>query len=540
MQRVSHWCFFLLTLFVFAASAGITDAQATVQQGVTQQTDAVTQGLIASIQPQSLSPAHSRTELRAGWYRWDPYQYQTTKNEITRLTGLDVELLRAIFANMGYSLVFDEVNWKQHQIDIANGVRDIAAGAFFSEERSQYAYYSDAYRTEKDVIYVRTADARLYDFKSKAQWLDLLQTRNIRLGVVDGFFYGTEMMSFIEDPANAARIVRVSTDDENFANLLTGKVDAIAIDELVGETLIWRNDWAKAARQIGTPIFSGSIHVIFSKSTTTPDLVASFNQSLKQLRESGEYTYIVHEYLLPVLLGVTAGQWWFFVVDVIGTIAFALSGVLLARQGKYSFFGALVLAATPSVGGGIIRDVLLQRETVSVLKSPVYLMLIFGTVVIFYIIFRLQRFGQSTRIASSDAETGDAFLIGHLSRNSAVAFFDAVGLAAFTVIGVIVAVDANIQPLWLWGPILAALTGAGGGILRDVIRADVDNPGLKGSFYAEVAVIWGLIFSLGLIWYAGVQRYHPEHITALVVFVLFGALTTRMVVFHYKIRSPMF
>uniref|UniRef100_UPI004048D2EA TRIC cation channel family protein n=1 Tax=Orrella sp. TaxID=1921583 RepID=UPI004048D2EA len=540
MQRLSYWCFSLFAMVVFVASAGITHAQASAQQGGTQPLDAVVQVPTASTQTQALSPAQSRTELRAGWYRWDPYQFQMTKNEITRLTGLDVELLRAIFAKMGYSLVFDEVNWKQHQDDVSNGVRDIAAGAFFSEERSQYAYYSDAYRTEKDVIYVRTADAPLYDFKTKTQWINLLQTQNIRLGVIDGFFYGTDMMSFIEDPANAARIVRVSTDDENFANLLDNKVDAIAIDELVGETLVWRNDWAKAARQIGTPIFSGGIHVIFSKATTTPELVASFNQSLKQLRESGEYKYIVKEYLLPVLLGVTAGQWWFFAIDVIGTIAFALSGVLLARQGKYSFFGALVLAATPSVGGGIIRDVLLQRETLSVLKSPLYLMLIFGTVVIFYIIFRFQRFWQSTRVANSDTDTGDLFLIGHLSKNAAVAFFDAVGLAAFTVIGVIVAVDANIQPLWLWGPILAALTGAGGGILRDVIRADVDNPGLKGSFYAEVAVIWGLVLSLGLTWYADLQGYHPEHITALVVFVLFGALTTRMVVFHYKIRSPMF
>jgi polar amino acid transport system substrate-binding protein len=540
MQRMSLWCVFLLALVVFVASASITYAQTTSQVGSTQPIDAVAQPSSASTQPQSLSSAQSRTELRAGWYRWDPYQYQTTKNEITRLTGLDVELLRAIFTNMGYSLSFDEVSWKQHQVDVSNGVRDIAAGAFFSEARSQYAYYSDAYRTEKDVIYVRTADARRYDFTSPTQWINLLQTQNIRLGVIDGFFYGTEMMSFIEDPANASRVVRALNDDENFVNLLNKKVDAIAIDELVGETLIWRHDWSQAVRQIGTPIFSGGIHVIFSKATTTPEMVASFNQSLKQLRESGQYTYIVYEYLLPVLLGVTAGQRWFFAVDVIGTIAFALSGVLLARQGKYSLFGALVLAATPSVGGGIIRDVLLQRDTVSVLNSPVYLMLIFGTVIIFYTIFRLQRFWQTSRVANSGAGADDELLIGHLSKNAAVAFFDAVGLAAFTVIGVIVAVDANIQPLWLWGPILAALTGAGGGILRDVIRADVDNPGLKGSFYAEVAVIWGLILSLGLSWYAGIQDYHPEHITALVVFVLFGALTTRMVVFHYKIRSPMF
>jgi polar amino acid transport system substrate-binding protein len=134
----------------------------------------------------------------------------------------------------------------------------------------------------------------------------------------------------------------------------------------------------------------------------------------------------------------------------------------------------------------------------------------------------------------------DANLIGHLNNHSAVALFDAVGLAAFTVIGAIVAVDANVQPLWLWGPLFAALTGAGGGILRDVIRADVDNPGLKGSFYAEVALIWGLVFSLLLNWYSGFEQYYTEHITAMVIFVFLGALGTRMFVFHHKIRSPMF
>lgn len=538
MQRQWHCYFLWLASVVLVTSAFIASAQTTAHPADNPLLDISVDTDTESSKSASIVLINPRTELKAGWAYWYPYQYQTSKNQITRVTGLDVELLRAIFANMGYSLSFDEVNWKQHQIDIANGVRDIAAGAFFSEPRSQYAYYSDAYRTQTDVVYARIADSRRYDFKSPMQWIALLQKEDIRLGVVEGFYYGEEVMSFIEDPANDSRIVRALTDDENLANLINKKVDAIVIDELVGETLIWRYEWNRAVRQIGVPIFSDGIHVIFSKASSTPELVASFNQSLEQLRKSGEYKRIVHEYLLPVLLGVTAGQWWFFVVDVIGTIAFALSGVLLARQGGYSFFGALVLAAMPSVGGGIIRDLLVQRETVSVLRSPVYLMLIFGTVVTFYIIFRLQRLWRSSKSTGSD--TDDLFLIKHLNRNAAVAFFDAVGLAAFTIIGVIVAVDANIQPLWLWGPILAALTGAGGGILRDVIRADVDNPGLKGSFYAEVALIWGLIFSLALSWYADMQDFHPEHIKALVVFVLLGALTTRMVVFHFKIRSPMF
>ena len=131
-------------------------------------------------------------------------------------------------------------------------------------------------------------------------------------------------------------------------------------------------------------------------------------------------------------------------------------------------------------------------------------------------------------------------MIQRINLNSAVAFFDALGLAAFTVIGVVVAVEAKANPLWLWGPLLAALTGAGGGIVRDVIRADANNPYLKGTFYAEIALIWGLLLSLFLMWYANLLDYKPAEISLAVVVTLIGALLTRMVVFHLKIRSPMY
>ena len=130
--------------------------------------------------------------------------------------------------------------------------------------------------------------------------------------------------------------------------------------------------------------------------------------------------------------------------------------------------------------------------------------------------------------------------IGRISNHAAITFFDALGLSTFAVVGVIVAVEAKIQPLWMWGPLLAALTGAGGGILRDVIRADADNPGLKGSFYAEVALIWGLVLSLFLNWYSFLPKYELIHLTVAVVGVILGGLATRMAVVYFKIRSPMY
>jgi polar amino acid transport system substrate-binding protein len=155
----------------------------------------------------------------------------------------------------------------------------------------------------------------------------------------------------------------------------------------------------------------------------------------------------------------------------------------------------------------------------------------------FYVVFHIEDWYRRKKKTTHGHER---IFIGRISNHAAIEFFDALGLSTFAVVGVIVAVEAKIQPLWMWGPLLAALTGAGGGILRDVIRADADNPGLKGSFYAEVALIWGLILSLFLNWYSFLPKYELSHLTLAVVGVILGGLATRIAVVYYKIRSPMY
>jgi polar amino acid transport system substrate-binding protein len=487
-----------------------------------------------------INPAVAQQEskvLRSGWYQWDPYQYEVVKNDLKHLTGLDVQLLRAVFGKMGIELQIDPVGWRQHQQDVKDGTRDIAGGAFRSREREAYAYYSIPYRSEKDMLYVRKDEQQKFKFKTVEELVKILESGKYKLGVIDGFFYGGPLMQYINDPQYADRIFKVKDDRANFTNLLERKIDAFPIDHLVGATLGWRHGWQKQVAEMPNPVFEDSIHVLFSKKTTSPELVDRFNQALLQMQNSGEYNKVIRNYLLPVLLGQTAGQTWFFIIDIIGTIAFAISGLLLARQGKYSLFGALVLAALPSIGGGIMRDVLINRDTLSVLKSPVYLATIFATVMFFYVIFHVEDWYRRKKKTTHGHEH---MFIGRVSNHAAIEFFDALGLSTFAVVGVIVAVEAKIQPLWMWGPLLAALTGAGGGILRDVIRADKDNPGLKGSFYAEVALIWGLILSLFLNWYSFLPKHELSHLTLAVVGVIFGGLATRIAVVFYKIRSPMY
>ena len=485
--------------------------------------------------------AESQTPLRSGWYPWDPYQYLVVNQDLKRLTGLDVQLIRAVFGQMGYEVSFDEVSWKQHQLDVKNGTRDIAAGAFKNPERAEYAYFSAPYRKETDVLYVRKGDASRYRFRSSGELVSRFRGQNFRLGMINGFYYGPDVMRFINDPANAARIVGVSDDVANFENLLSHKIDGFVVDRLVGATLAWRHGWQLTVEEVSPPVYSENIHVLFSKKTTTPELVEAFNRSLDRLKQSGEYGRIIREYLFPVLLGATVGQRWFFTIDILGTIAFAISGILLARQGAYSLFGAFVLASLPAVGGGIMRDLLVNRERLAVLANPAYLSAVILTVLAGYLAFNLaERTGLVARNRGNSPDGADDWFMRKISVNTAIAFFDALGLAAFTIIGVVVAVESRSNPLWLWGPLLGALTGAGGGIIRDAIRADANNPFLKGTFYAEVALIWGLMLSLFLTWYANLLEYKPAQISLAVVATLIGGLLTRMVVFYFKVKSPMY
>jgi polar amino acid transport system substrate-binding protein len=116
--------------------------------------------------------------------------------------------------------------------------------------------------------------------------------------------------------------------------------------------------------------------------------------------------------------------------------------------------------------------------------------------------------------------------------------FDAIGLAAFTVTGVVIASRYGADPIWIWGPLLGALTAAGGGILRDVFRADAHNPALKTSFYAEIAICWGMLLSIFI--YFRAMEVNAQTMRTAVVVIVVGAFVTRMGIVVAKLSSPRF
>jgi polar amino acid transport system substrate-binding protein len=201
---------------------------------------------------------------------------------------------------------------------------------------------------------------------------------------------------------------------------------------------------------------------------------------------------------------------------------------VLAHAGRYTLFGALVLASIPALGGGVLRDLIVQREPLGVVRDPMFVLAVIATVLLGMAFFKLASFGRTERLV--EPLRARRALGTHL-----IEVCDALGLAAFTVLGVVIILDTSVHPLWLWGPISAVIGSSFGGLIRDMIRQDGELASLKGELYPEIAVGWGLAFSLFLGWEA--DRLQPEEIWLGVVVTIAGAFLTRMAAVAFGLKG---
>ncbi|GGO34710.1 UPF0126 membrane protein [Deinococcus humi] len=152
----------------------------------------------------------------------------------------------------------------------------------------------------------------------------------------------------------------------------------------------------------------------------------------------------VHE-LLPPPITLQAGLHW---LDLIGVLAFALSGALLAVRKRFDLFGVLVLGCVTAVGGGAIRDTLTGQTPPLFLRDESYLYAaLLGSVLAFGFGERLARFER------------------------AISLFDSAGLALFAASGALGAINFGLGPLGV--VFTGAISGVGGGIIRDLIANEV-------------------------------------------------------------------
>jgi polar amino acid transport system substrate-binding protein len=477
--------------------------------------------------PASNSTATTNThELRGGWYPWDPYQYSDYRRGQPVLTGLDVEIERALAHLLGTDITLPEIPWDDHLKRLASGTADIAAGATNNEARRAFAMFSKPYRRETDVLILKRGTAANYPFRTIDGMLATLARQKFRLGVVAGFVYADDRVNrFIADPANKDLIVATGNTADNLSNLLTGVIDGYFADRIAAATTAWRQHQGALIEE--HPVrFSTDIHFMLSRATQTPEMLARLDSAIDELHRSGAYRRIAASYALPILINQSLESDWFRGLVVLGTIAFALSGVVVAATGRYSVFDAVILATLPGLGGGIVRDLLLQRQPIGIVQNPEGLLIVFSTVLAGMVTIRMM----------SHAALLAKYLQPHAHVGARmVELFDAIGLAAFTVVGVVVVLDTQARPLWLWCPIAAVISGSFGGVMRDFFRRDIVGASLRGALYPEIAAFWCLAFAVFLEWEG--ERLQPDELRWGVIVTILAVFLTRVVAIVRGMKS---
>ena len=487
-----------------------------------------------SLEPEvsEIDLATSKT-LHGGWYTFEPFQYQIEKNGIKTLTGLDYELINVIARKANIRLEYTYIPWDNLLKDLQEGKGDFATGVLYTPERAKYFYYSIPYRYAEASLFLLAEKSINLSHESNQAVFVYMKQNNFKLGVVDGFVYSDpEIDQYINDPANAKWIIKTQSDNESLDLLLNREIDGFIADRIVGSNLIWHSNTAENVREHRLKVKS-PIYVIFSKKTVSPDIVEKFNQSILNVKHSAAYRNIVSWYLYPAIVFQIRGALWFKITELIGIVAFAISGLLIAFRERTTLFGAVILAMLPSLGGGLIRDIIFGRNPVGALQSPIYLVTVLLTVFIGFIIIKLLNHYRKNHEIPREFED-------FISRHAAtiLTITDAIGLATFTVIGVMVSLLAKANPLWLWGPFFAFVTGAGGGILRDMLSKTRYIEALEGEFYGEIAIIWGFLLSVYILLSA--NQAQPEYIEYAVIVTILGVFFSRLAVHFMRLPNVNF
>lgn len=152
-------------------------------------------------------------------------------------------------------------------------------------------------------------------------------------------------------------------------------------------------------------------------------------------------------------------------LELAGAFAFATSGAMMAVRARLDWLGAVVLAVVTSTGGGTLRDLLLGSTPVLWIRHPKALVIAF---VAAFVVIAL-----SHRRPQSRPDSWRVLLVA-----------DSAGLAAFTTVGTLIALDAGVGP-WM-SIVLGVLSGTGGGVLRDVMTGQLPLV-LRGRIYALAA-----------------------------------------------------
>ena len=200
-----------------------------------------------------------------------------------------------------------------------------------------------------------------------------------------------------------------------------------------------------------------------------------------------------------------------YALEIVGTIAFAVSGAIVGIQKKMDIFGVCILGLTAAVGGGILRDLILNIAPPAAFRDPAFAVTAVLVSILLFIPAVRTAFEHRKRI-----------------YDTLILIMDSIGLGLFTVVGVEVATAAMPERNLFLITFVGVLTGVGGGILRDVFAGNTPYIFIK-HFYACASIIGA--WTCALLW----------PVTGSVPAMIAGAVLTvvlRLLAAHFRWSLP--
>lgn len=196
---------------------------------------------------------------------------------------------------------------------------------------------------------------------------------------------------------------------------------------------------------------------------------------------------------------------FFDIFDITGVVAFAISGALVAIRNRFDPFGVFIVAFATSVGGGTLRDILIDRP-VFWIENVFYFYPIFIAVLI-AIIFRKK--------------------LRYLSKS--LFLFDAIGLGLYTIVGTEIGIISGLHPIICVS--LGTMSASFGGVTRDILCNRTPMI-FKEEIYATASIVGGIVFLI--LSHYKVDESLSYILTSLIVIAI------RLIAVRFKLKLPTF
>lgn len=451
-----------------------------------------------------------------------PYQFEGSDG---RLSGMGVELLREAFARAGYRVNLVQKEWSALLKDVEDGRLTAAALAYRDSQREGYGLFSRPYFALRLAVFYRL-DRYPRLPASAVELIELAGRDQLRVGRARSYAYPPE----IDALHQLSRVVEASNEAQDLDHLINGQVDLVVGDQLAGTSYLMKNRWDSEIGHTTLDLAVQPVHILYSKKLAASELVERVDEAIDSMSLDGTTSSIVRGYHYPILLSLLEHNFRFDEISVLAAAVAAVSGIFLARKEGYNLVGAFLLAAAPAAGGGLLRDLIAGRHPVAVVAHPSILITVLAMVLSGFLLFRL--------LASFSPSRAAALKELNVDSHPLLIFCDALGLASFTVIGVVVAMQYHCEPLWLWGPLLAAATNGGGSLIRDIIRHQPNKSLRTTELYVELSLFWGMLLSAYLTIYSGSPPHQVAHLQLALLGTMVGVVVTRLVAYRLKWRGP--